>query len=235
MRDSRNEQFDFINTEVLQFQTRQQPVIAVEVWWEREVKSPASDPLERAEEHSHENHVILDSSTDIASDRYWARTSVGSYDASFMCVSIAQWWQKIGIARFAKPSELLIITNLRTHRESPSDSSKGVLQDLADELGINLVVSHLPAGTSKWTKVGHRFISVVENHSLGGTQQRFRVQISLISQTPCDEQQATKLVMTNPTYGNFRNRWEYRFDVRYPSSQAFLVEWNYPINPRRKY
>ena len=37
---------------------------------------------------------------------------------------------------------------------------KRELQKLANELGLDIVVSHLPPGTSKWNKIEHRLFSV---------------------------------------------------------------------------
>jgi hypothetical protein len=38
------------------------------------------------------------------------------------------------------------------------------LQKLANELGLDIVVSHLPPGTSKWTKIEHRLLSLISQN-----------------------------------------------------------------------
>jgi len=38
------------------------------------------------------------------------------------------------------------------------------LQKLANELGIDIVVSHLPPGTSKWNKIEHRLFSFISQN-----------------------------------------------------------------------
>jgi hypothetical protein len=37
-------------------------------------------------------------------------------------------------------------------------------QKLANELGIDIVVSHLPPGTSKWNKIEHRLFSFISQN-----------------------------------------------------------------------
>ena len=41
---------------------------------------------------------------------------------------------------------------------------KRELQKLANELGIDIVVSHLPHGTSKWNKIEHRLFSFISQN-----------------------------------------------------------------------
>jgi len=41
---------------------------------------------------------------------------------------------------------------------------KRELQKLANELGIDIVVSHLPPGTSKWNKIEHRLFSFISQN-----------------------------------------------------------------------
>jgi len=38
------------------------------------------------------------------------------------------------------------------------------LQKLANELGLDIVVSHLPPGTSKWNKIEHRLFSFISQN-----------------------------------------------------------------------
>ena len=41
---------------------------------------------------------------------------------------------------------------------------KRELQKLANQLGIDIVVSHLPPGTSKWNKIEHRLFSFISQN-----------------------------------------------------------------------
>ena len=38
------------------------------------------------------------------------------------------------------------------------------MQKLANELGLDIVVSHLPPGTSKWNKIEHRLFSFISQN-----------------------------------------------------------------------
>jgi len=85
----------------------------------------------------------------------WPRTpggvSVGvDHDtAAFAVNSIGQWWLTVGRARYPEATRLLITADGGGSNGSRVRLWKRELQKLANELGLDIVVSHLPPGTSK--------------------------------------------------------------------------------------
>src|SRR5215470_14528518 len=60
---------------------------------------------------------------------------------------------------------------------------KRELQKLANELGLDIVVSHLPPGTSKWNKIEHRLFSFISQNWRAQPLISYRVIVELISAT----------------------------------------------------
>jgi hypothetical protein len=60
---------------------------------------------------------------------------------------------------------------------------KRELQKLANELGLDITVSHLPPGTSKWNKIEHRFFSFISQNWRAKPLVSYRVIVELISAT----------------------------------------------------
>ena len=60
---------------------------------------------------------------------------------------------------------------------------KRELQKLANELGIDIVVCHLPPGTSKWNKIEHRLFSFISQNWRAKPLVSYRVIVELISAT----------------------------------------------------
>jgi hypothetical protein len=60
---------------------------------------------------------------------------------------------------------------------------KRELQKLANQLGIDIVVSHLPPGTSKWNKIEHRLFSFISQNWRAKPLVSYRVIVELISAT----------------------------------------------------
>src|SRR3954454_21908774 len=54
---------------------------------------------------------------------------------------------------------------------------------LANELGLDVVVSHLPPGTSKWNKIEHRLFSFISQNWRARPLVSYRVIVELISAT----------------------------------------------------
>ena len=57
------------------------------------------------------------------------------------------------------------------------------MQQLADDLGIGLVVCHFPPGTSKWNKIEHRLFSFITQNWRGQPLVSYRVIVDLIAAT----------------------------------------------------
>jgi hypothetical protein len=62
--------------------------------------------------------------------------------------SIRQWWLNLGRARYPNATRLLITADGGGSNGSRVRLWKRELQKLANELGLDIVVSHLPPGTS---------------------------------------------------------------------------------------
>jgi hypothetical protein len=60
------------------------------------------------------------------------------------------------------------------------------LQKLADKLGIEINVHHLPPGTSKWNKIEHRMFSSTSMNWRATPLISYRVIVDLISATTTD-------------------------------------------------
>src|ERR1700734_2572182 len=63
---------------------------------------------------------------------------------------------------------------------------KRELQRLANELGIEINVHHLPPGTSKWNKIEHRLFSFISMNWRAKPLVSYRVIVDLISATTTD-------------------------------------------------
>jgi hypothetical protein len=60
---------------------------------------------------------------------------------------------------------------------------KTELQELADETGLSISVSHFPPGTSKWNKIEHRLFSCITINWRGKPLSSHEVIVNLIAST----------------------------------------------------
>ena len=120
---------------------------------------------------------------DLAANSGWVSVGVDHDTAAFAVNSIRQWWQAVGRTRYPEATRLLITADGGGSNGSRVRLWKRELQKLANELGLDIVVSHLPPGTSKWNKIEHRLFSFISQNWRAKPLVSYRVIVELISAT----------------------------------------------------
>ena len=90
---------------------------------------------------------------DIMRNAGFVNVGVSHDTAEYAVESVRKWWYGIGRETYPGAKSVYITAD--------SGGSNGVrvklwkvkLQELADEIGLTLKVSHFPSGTSKWNKI----------------------------------------------------------------------------------
>jgi Rhodopirellula transposase DDE domain len=101
---------------------------------------------------------------DLAPNSGWVSVGVDHDTAAFAVNSIRQWWRTVGRARYLEATRLLITADGGGSNGSRVRLWKRELQELANEFGLDITVSHLPPGTSKWNKIEHRLFSFISRN-----------------------------------------------------------------------
>src|ERR1700757_66781 len=164
----RDAQFGHINTQVSTALAEQQPVISVDTKKKELVGDFRNNGREYRPQGNPEEVRVHDflikelgravpyGVYDLAANSGWVSVGVDHDTAAFAVNSIRQWWQVVGRARYPSATRLLITADGGGSNGSRVRLWKRELQKLANELGLDIVVNHLPPGTSKWNKVEHR-------------------------------------------------------------------------------
>jgi hypothetical protein len=172
----RDAQFEYINGRVKDFQAAGQPVISVDTKKKELVgdfKNAGREyrPRGRPEEvlvHDFLNRELGRAAPygvyDIAANTGWVNVGMSSDTASFAVESIRGWWRKLGRQRYPTASRLYITADAGGSNGARVRLWKRELQVLASETGLEIVVSHLPPGTSKWNKIQHRLFSFISQN-----------------------------------------------------------------------
>ena len=179
----RDAQFSRINTQVAAALAEKQPVISVDTKKKELVgdfRNPGREYRPQGNPEAVRVHDFLIKELgravpygvyDLAANCGWVSVGVDHDTAAFAVNSIRQWWQAVGRARYPEATRLLI-----TATPAPAKAAGGgrngsrvglwkrELQKLADEPGLDIMVSHLPPGTSKWNKIEHRLFSFISQN-----------------------------------------------------------------------
>ena len=123
---------------------------------------------------------------DLAANTGWVSIGMSCDTAAFAVQTIRRWWAEIGSARYPEATRLVITADGGGSNGSRVRLWKRELQRLADELGLDIAVHHLPPGTSKWNKIEHRLFSFVTMNWKARPLVSYRVIVDLIGATTTD-------------------------------------------------
>ena len=241
----RNAQFEHINAAVKAFQAAGEPVISVDTKKKELVgdfKNGGRElrPKGQPEPVRVHDFVIPEFGKvapygvyDVAANDGWVNLGISHDTAAFAVESIRRWWHALGTARYPTATRLLINADCGGSNGNRVRLWKRELQVLADELGIEITVNHLPPGTSKWNRIEHRLFAFITMNWRAKPLVSYLVIIQLIANTTTD----TGLAVTCRLDANAYEKGIKVSDAEMASlsikTDPFHGEWNYTITPGR--
>lgn len=152
----------------------------------------------------------------------------------FAVAAIRWWWIYVGRQAYRDQTALLIEADCGGSNGNRCWAWKARLQDLADEFGLTITVTHYPTGASKWNPIEHRCFNLISGNLAG---------------QPLDSYETLlKHIRTTKSATGFRcharlDKKDYATGVKIsPKEMASLrivkhdvfPHWNYTIYPRPK-
>jgi hypothetical protein len=170
---------------------------------------------------------------DMAADAGWVSVGMNHDTSAFAVQTIRRWWDEIGRPRYPKATRLVITADGGGSNGSRVRLWKRELQRLADELGIDIVVHHLPPGTSKWNKIEHRLFSFITMNWKAQPLVSYRVIVDLISATTTKTGLTVRCEMDRTAYPKGIVVTDREMAALNIQRDEFHGEWNYTIRPDR--
>ena len=239
----RDAQFGYINSQVTAALAEQQPVISVDTKKKELVGDFRNNGREYRPQGNPEEVRVHDflikelgravpyGIYDLASNSGWVSVGVDHDTAAFAVNSIRQWWQAVGRAHYPNASRLLITADGGGSNGSRVRLWKRELQKLANELGLDIVVSHLPPGTSKWNKIEHRLFSFISQNWRAKPLVSYRVIVELISATTTKTGLTVRCQLDTGQYPSGIVVSDAEMAAINIQRAEFHGEWNYTISP----
>ena len=168
---------------------------------------------------------------DLASNAGWVSVGMNNDTAAFAVQTIRRWWQEVGRRRYPLATRLTITADGGGSNGSRLRLWKRELQRLAFELGIDIVVHHLPPGTSKWNKIEHRLFSFITMNWKATPLVSYRVIVDLIGATQTKTGLAVHCELDSTEYPKGIVVSDQDMDNLHITHDEFHGEWNYTIHP----
>jgi hypothetical protein len=239
----RDAQFAYINQSVTAALAAQQPVISVDTKKKELVgdfKNAGREWRPQGEPEEVRVHDFLIKELgravpygiyDLAANAGWVSVGVDHDTAAFAVQTIRRWWHDIGCKRYPDAKRLTITADGGGSNGSRVRLWKRELQRLANELGIEITVHHLPPGTSKWNKIEHRLFSFISMNWRAKPLVSYRVIVDLISATTTDTGLTVRCELDTNLYPKGIAVSDKDMDNINIIRAEFHGEWNYTIRP----
>jgi hypothetical protein len=169
---------------------------------------------------------------DILNDQGWVSVGIDHDTAQFAAHSIRSWWARMGSRQFRRAEDLLITADGGGSNGSRCRLWKVCLQQLADELGIKVVVCHFPPGTSKWNKIEHRLFSFITQNWRGRPLDSRETVVNLIANTTTQSGLVVKAALDTHHYETKIRVSDAELATLKMARHRFHGDWNYTIKPR---
>lgn len=191
----RDAQFQFINRKSEEFLSLGLPVISVDCKKKENLgnfKNNGQEYRPKGEpRHTYDHDWLIKELGKVAPygvyvlNDYTGFVNVGqSADtAEFAGESISRWWHYIGEENFPGAKKLYVVCDGGGSNGCRVRLWKYVLAVFAEFYGLEVHVSHLPPGTSKWNKVEHRLFSYISKNWAGKPLIDIQTVVSLIAST----------------------------------------------------
>jgi hypothetical protein len=240
----RNEQFEFIHLLVEENLEKSNPVISVDAKKKELVGNfknagqqwrPKGNPeevnvydfLSQAEGRATPYGVY-----DLGKNEGWVNVGTDKDTAVFAVESIRRWWNEMGQQNYPQAEQLVITADSGGSNGSRLRLWKTQLQDFCNEIGIPVVVSHFPPGTSKWNKIEHRLFSFISMNWKGQPLTSYETILNLISSTTTKTGLKVEAGIDLNEYPKGIKVTDAQLRMVDISRNEFHGEWNYTIHPQ---
>jgi hypothetical protein len=191
----RDAQFEYVNTTAVRFLAVGDPVISVDTK-KRELVGgfknsgrewePVGQPTE-VDVHDFPGAAVGVALPygvyDMGANTGWVNVGTDHDTAVFAVESIRRWWRQVGADTYPSAGRLLVTADGGGSNGSRLRLWKAELARFADETGLQITVTHLPPGTSKWNKIEHRLFSHITMNWRGRPLTSHEVVVQTIAAT----------------------------------------------------
>jgi hypothetical protein len=171
---------------------------------------------------------------DMTANVGWVNVGTDADTGAFAVESIRRWWTTIGQAAYPGATKLLITADAGGSNGSRLRLWKVELAKLATELGVQISVSHLPPGTSKWNKIEHRLFSQISMNWRGRPLTSHEVIIETITATTTRTGLTVHAALDTDTYAKgikISDKEMKTLEQQQIQRDPFHGEWNYTLLP----
>ena len=240
----RDAQFRYLNEQVKSHQNAGDPVISVDSKKKELVGpyknagrewEPGNEPV-RVDTHDFPDRELGKAVPygiyDVTANAGWVNVGTDHDTAAFAVESIRRWWNDAGRTTYPGAARLLITADAGGSNGYRTRTWKTQLAQLAAETGLQITVSHLPPGTSKWNRIEHRLFSHITMNWRGRPLTSHEVIVQSIAATTTRTGLTVHAQLDTDSYPTGIQVTDQEIAALPIRRHHFHGDWNYTVLPR---
>ena len=169
---------------------------------------------------------------DMARNEAWVSVGWDHDTPAFAVASIRHWWHQMGCGAYPEATTLFITADAGGSNGYRLRAWKHELQQLADETGLTIEVSHFPPGTSKWNKIEHRLFCHITANWRGTPLTTYETIVDRIGNVQTATGLRVRAELDAGEYPTGVTVTKEEMDALALVRDEFHGEWNYKLLPR---
>ncbi len=235
-------QFKYINAQVAAAQASGNPAISIDTKKKELVgpyKNPGREWRPKGSPVEVDTHDFMGDQGraspygvyDIFANEGWVSVGISADTAEFAVNSIRSWWNNLGKPRYPNATSLLVTADCGGSNGYRLRLWRLEMQSLANELGLEITVCHLPPGTSKWNRIEHRMFSFISINWRDKPLVDHQTIINLISATTATKGLRIFAALDDRVYTTATKVTDDQLANVHVRRHEFHGEWNYTFVP----
>lgn len=151
----------------------------------------------------------------------------------FAIAAIRRWWMKEGQRIYEKQKHVLIEADCGGANGNRCWLWKWGLQQIADEFGLTITVTHLPTGASKWNPIEHKLFCHIEQNWAGQPLVSYETVLKYIRTTRTETGLRCRAYLDTKKYKTGLKITAQQKAQLNLKPHRVLPQWNYTIHPQK--
>lgn len=168
---------------------------------------------------------------DVGGNEGFVVIGISHQTPEFAVAAIRRWWRKFGASRYKRQHELLIEADCGNPNSPDGWRWKFGLQQIADEFGLTITVTHLPTGASKWNPIEHRLFCQITSNWAGQPLISYETILKFIRTTRTETGLQCKAYLDKNIYETKLKLTKEQKEQINLTPRRVLPKWNYTIKP----
>ena len=170
---------------------------------------------------------------DVGQNQGFVTVGISHNTPEFATATIRSWWCQKRQKDYPKAKHLLIEADCGNPNGNRSRIWKKGIQELADEFGIIITVTHYPTGASKWNPIEHRMFNLISANWAGKPLDSYETILNYIRTTTSTTGFECQAQLDKSEYKLKEKVSDKDFKTLNIRYHKLLPQWNYTIYPKK--